>query len=143
MRLQEISPNTLSGSWTNDLVLRKLWGLVELKKIKKNFDTVYILGSWYGNASIILSALDKHFKFDHIVNVDNDKNVLRSSKKLVSKLGLDNKVESMLADVNKLDYRQLGKDGLVINFSTVDIKGDGWFENIPLDTTVLIQARLS
>lgn len=141
MRLQEISPNTLKGSWTSDLVLRKLWGLTELKKIKDKFDTVYILGSWYGNASIIISMLKKHIDFDQIVNVDNDADVLDKSEELINKLGIKNSIEFMLADANELDYRQLGKDGLVINFSTVDIQGDDWFRNIPKGTTVLIQAR--
>jgi len=141
MRLQEISPNTVKGSWTSDLVLRKLWGLTELKKINDKFDTVYVLGSWYGNASIIMSMLKKHIDFDHIVNVDNDPNVLNQSEKLIDKLGIKNSIEFMLADVNELDYRQLGKNGLIINFSTVDIQGDDWFRNIPKGTTVLIQAR--
>lgn len=141
MRLQEISPNTLQGSWTSDLLLRKLWGLTELKKIKDKFDTVYILGSWYGNASIIMSLLKKHIEFDHIVNVDNDPAALEKSKEVIDKLGINHSIEFMLADANELDYRQLSKDGLVINFSTVDIEGTAWFRNIPKGALVLIQAR--
>ena len=141
MRLQEISPNTVKGSWTSDLTLRKLWALTELKKIKDSFDTVYILGSWYGNASIVMSLLKKHIDFDHIVNVDSDADVLNHSKELIKKLGINTSIEFMNADANELDYRQLGNDGLVVNFSTVDINGDDWFRNIPNGTTVLIQAR--
>jgi SAM-dependent methyltransferase len=141
MRIQEISPNNHKGSWSNDLILRKLWALVELKKIKDSFDTVYILGSWYGNASILLSLLEKHFSFDHIVNVDLDKNALQKGQSISRKLGIDDKIEPMAADANELDYRQLGKDGLVINFSAVDIKGSDWLKNIPTGTLVLIQGR--
>jgi len=141
MRIQEISPNTHQGSWTSDLVLSKLWALVELKKIKNKFDTVYILGSWYGNTSILMSLLKKQFSFDHIVNVDLDKEALKKGQNIAKDLDIDKKIEPMSADANKLDYRQLGKDGLVMNLSAVDIKGTAWLENIPKDTLVLIQGR--
>lgn len=140
MKLREISPNTVKGSWTPDLTLRKLWAVVELEKIKDNFDTVYILGSWYGNTSIILSLLKSRLEFKRIINVDNDQSVLGRGDKIINQLGLDN-IESMNADVNELDYRQLGKNGLVINTSAADIAGDKWLENIPQGTVVLIQAR--
>lgn len=140
MRLQEISPNTLQGSWTSDLTLRKLWALTELYKVKNSFDTIYVLGSWYGNTSVILNLLQRRFKFDHIVNVDQDQEALNKSEEILNSLGLEN-VESMNADANELDYRQLGKDGLVINTSAADIEGTEWLENIPAGITVLIQAR--
>jgi len=141
MRVQEISPNTHRGSWTSDLTLGKLWALVKLHEIKNKFDTIYVLGSWYGNTSIMLSLLKKYFDFEHIVNVDLDKKSLEKSEKIVNQLGIDDSIEFMLADANELDYRQLGKDGLVINMSSIDIGGDSWLTNIPSGTTVLIQAR--
>jgi len=141
MRIQEISPNTHEGSWTKDLVLSKLWALVELKKIKNNFDTIYILGSWYGNTSVLLNLLKNQFSFDHIVNVDLDKEALKKGHAIAKKLGIDKKIEPMAVDVNELDYRQLGKNGVVMNFSAVDIKGKGWLENIPKGTLVLVQGR--
>ena len=141
MRIQEISPNTHRGSWTSDLTLGKLWALVELHKFKNNFDTIYVLGSWYGNTSIMLSLLRKYFDFNHIVNVDVDKKSLNKSKEIISQLGLEDKMEFMAKDANHLDYRQLDKDGLVINMSAIDITGDGWFNNIPTGTVVLIQGR--
>jgi hypothetical protein len=130
----------VKGSWTSDLVLRKLWALTELHKIKNIFDTVYILGSWYGNTSIILSLSKNRFKFDHIVNVDRDTTTLDKSDEIIGNLGLKG-IESMNADANELDYRQLGSSGLVINTSAGDIEGKDWFKNIPKGTTVLIQAR--
>ncbi len=50
-------------------------------------------------------------------------------------------VEYMLADSNKLDYRQLGDRGLVINTSLTDMPGRSWFLNIPEGTLVAMQAR--
>lgn len=141
MRLQEISPDTVKGSWTSDLVLRKLWALTELKKIKDTFDTVYVLGSWYGNTSIILSLLKKHFHFDRIVNVDTDKEALDKSKEIIQNLGIDADIRFDNLDANELDYRGLGKNGLVINTSAMDIEGTDWLKNIPTGTIVVIQSR--
>jgi hypothetical protein len=47
----------------------------------------------------------------------------------------------MLKDANELDYRQLKRDGAVVNTSLIDIKGTNWFENIPKGTLVVMQAR--
>jgi hypothetical protein len=50
-------------------------------------------------------------------------------------------VEYMLADANKLDYRQLGESGVVINTSLTDMPGRAWFLNIPAGTLVVLQGR--
>ena len=97
------------------------------------------LGSWYGNASLILS-LDKRFDFDKIINVETDRFMLKISQKLADMMG-DGRIEPMLKDANKLDYRQLGQNGLVINFSCGNISGTNWFDNIPPGTTVLLSGR--
>jgi hypothetical protein len=47
----------------------------------------------------------------------------------------------MHQDANKLDYRRLGKQGLVINTSTSEIKDNTWLENIPQGTLVALQGR--
>jgi hypothetical protein len=35
----------------------------------------------------------------------------------------------------------LGRNGVVVNTSLIDIKGIDWFENIPKGTLVIMQAR--
>jgi hypothetical protein len=47
----------------------------------------------------------------------------------------------MQKDANDLDYRQLGADGLVINFSTTNIEGSDWFDHIPKGTMVVLKGR--
>jgi len=142
--LDEASPDTLQGSFTPDLQYSKLWLLDNVQKILKKakvkqLDTIYNLGSWYSNMGLFLVA--NKLGFDHLINVDIDKNTLSTGKKLLDKLGISDKVEHMHKDVNTLDYRQLKSPGLVINTSTNDIKGDDWLKNIPKGTLVAMQGR--
>jgi hypothetical protein len=139
MRLVEFSPLTLRGSFESGLILNKLWLIHELKKIQDQFSTIYILGSWYGNMSILLAK--SQIQYDHIVNVDSDPQVVRGSQRIARAMGLDDRIEPMVQDANRLDYRQLDEDGLVINTSCHDMENLGWFDHIPDGVMVALQSR--
>jgi len=139
MKINEVSPNTLEGSFTRDLVFSKLWLIKEITKISDRFDVIYILGSWYGNLSIML--ISKHWDFNKIINVETDPRVLRDGKRFAKKLGLHDRIVDMLKDANDLDYRQVTKKSLIINTSTTNMKNDGWFDAIPKNTLVALQGR--
>lgn len=139
MKLHEVNPNTFKGSLGPGLIDSKFWLLTELSNIKSTFDSIYILGSWYGSMSVML-ALDPRINYDKLINVETKRRYLRVSKKFVQLAG-ENRVESMLKDANDLDYRQLGTDGLVINTSCGNISGNQWFDNIPQGTLVALQGR--
>jgi hypothetical protein len=139
MRLVEFSPLTMRGSFESGLILNKLWLIHELKKIQDQFSTIYILGSWYGNMSILLAK--SRIQYDHIVNVDSDPRAVRGAHRIARIMGLDDRIESMVRDANKLDYRQLDEDGLVINTSCHDMENQGWFDNIPSGVLVALQSR--
>ena len=140
MKISEVNPNTSKGSYGKGLNLARLWSLHALSKIKNTFDTIYILGSWYGNISIMIALLKKYLKYKKIINVEADKKALQASDETIDKLGIKN-IEPMLADANELDYRQLDKNGLVVCFSCMNIRGTDWFYNIPEGTMVMLQAR--
>jgi len=137
--LDESSGYSLAGSFTRDLTASKVWLLSQLEKIQQDFSAVYILGSWYGNLALYMT-LEGRIQADKIVLVEKDKKFLSTSKKLLDLASVDN-VEYMLADSNKLDYRQLGDLGVVINTSLTDMPGRAWFLNIPADTLVVMQGR--
>ena len=137
--LDESSGYSLEGSFTPDLVFSKLWLIRELAKVSPNIGTMYVLGSWYGNLAVLLNRYPQ-VQVDQIINVETDPEFLKGSKHILNQAGVDN-VEYMLKDANKLDYRQLGSDGAVVNTSLIDIKGTDWFENIPPGTLVAMQAR--
>ena len=139
MRLLEFSPSTLHGSFESGLILNKLWLLNELQKIQDQFSTIYILGSWYGNMSILLNR--SGIQYDHIVNVDKDAGVVRGAQRIARILKIDDRIEPMIKDANKLDYRQLDPDGLVINTSCHDMENRGWFDHIPAGVMVALQSR--
>lgn len=141
--IAESSGYSLAGSYTPDLVFSKLWIARELTKIIDQMDiesipVTYILGSWYGNLAILLRK--KNLPLDKIIDVEKNKQWLKTGRSMQKKMGISN-VQSMAADVNKIDYRQLGSPGLVINASTNDIPDHGWFDNIPPGTLVVIQGR--
>ncbi len=140
MRISEVNPNTSKGSYGKGLNLARLWSLHALSKIQNKFDTIYVIGSWYGNISIMFALLKNYFKFNKIVNVEQDKKALQASEETITKLGIKN-IEPMYADANELDYRQLGNNGLVVCFSCMNIRGTDWFYNIPDGTLVMLQAR--
>ena len=137
--LTESSGYSLQGSFTHDLTMSKMWLIQELEKIQTEFDTIYCLGSWFGNMALYLD-LASRIKFKKIINVETNKHMLDVSKKIMNFAGVEN-VEYMLKDANTLDYRQLGKNGLVINTSLTDMSGTSWFKNIPADTLIALQAR--
>lgn len=139
MRFDEVSPHTFQGSLSKDLLLSKTWLLSILSQISKDYSVVYILGSWYGQLSLML--ISDHFKTKKIVNVDIDRKALASGQKMARAIRVDDKIVLMNRDANSLDFRQLDKEGLVINTSCNDIDNNGWFENIPKGTLVVLQGR--
>jgi hypothetical protein len=137
--LDESSGYSLAGSFTRDLTASKIWLLSELERIQDQFSTIYMLGSWYGNLALYLT-LEGRIQVDKIVLVEKNQEFLSGSQRILDRVGADN-IEYMLADANKLDYRQLGDAGVVINTSLTDMPGRAWFLNIPEGTLVVLQGR--
>lgn len=136
--LLEASPLTFKGSISPDLLISKLWICNQLKDLNQtNFSTIYVLGSWYGNMSIILTHCG--ISFEKIVNVDINKDYLEISEKLLSALNIP--FQNMNKDVNKLNYQQIDSNSLIINTSISEIEGIKWFESIPKNTLVILQSR--
>lgn len=137
--VNESSGYSLEGSFTHDLIKSKVWLLTELAQIAPDVGTIYVLGSWYGNLGVLL-ALDPVIRYKKLINVEKNKKFLQTSERIHDRLGMGN-TEYMLADANDLDYRQLGRDGVVINTSLTDMLGQAWFDNIPAGTLVVLQSR--
>jgi precorrin-6B methylase 2 len=139
MKIVEVNKDTLTDSNDDNLQICRHWALTQLRKIKNNFDVIYILGSWYGNLSLMLSDFPS-IKYEKIINIDIDEHSIDTSNKLVNKNNITN-IENVVQDANTVDYNELGPDGLVINFSTTNIEGTDWFNNIDQGTLVLLKAR--
>jgi pyrimidine deaminase RibD-like protein len=137
--LLEVNPNTLSGSEGPGLNECRTYLLEQLKKIKTEFDTIYILGSWYGNLSMMIEN-DNDFNFDRIINVESDKEALETGQEVIDKLNYKF-IYGMYKDANTLTYQELGNNGLVINTSCNNIDGTDWFANIPDNTMCILSAR--
>jgi len=137
--LTESSGHSFSGSFTSDLVFSKLWLVQELCQITHHVSVMYVLGSWYSNLALLLRRYPD-LAVDKIINVETNGEFLSTGKKMLDQLGY-NHVEHMRLDANDLDYRQLDSQGVVVNASLTDMKGHGWFQNIPTGTLVVMQAR--
>jgi hypothetical protein len=138
-KVNESSGPSLQGSFTPDLTRSKVWLLKELAKIVPTVDTVYILGSWYGNLALYMH-LQPTVDYNQIINVEIDPERLNQSERMLDHVGAD-RVSYMLKDANELDYQQLGPNGVVINTSLTSIADNQWFDRIPAGTLVVMQAR--
>ena len=138
IELFENSPDTPAGSRTADLNLGKLWLLTELKRLGlDSFDTVYVLGSWYGSMGPYL--LGKHLSFDTAYLIDIDPKNTEYVQRLVKKLGINDRIIPVTQDCNQTDYK--GSRILVINTSCNDIENIGWFDRIPDGAVVALEGR--
>ena len=139
--LAEVTADTQAGSDHRSLLMERFWAIAMLSKIKNRFDTIYILGSWYGNVALMLLLLNRYIQFDCIINDDTNAESLVAGQARLGKLGVDREIRPMHQDANRLSYDQIGANGLVINLSCHNIKGLSWLNNIPNGTMVVLQAR--
>ena len=138
IELFENSPDTPSGSRTADLNLGKLWLLTELKRLgMTNFDTVYVLGSWYGSMAPYL--LYKHIMFDTAYLIDIDPKNTEWVQRMTKKLNINDSIIAVTQDCNQTDFK--GDRILVVNTSCNDIENQGWFEHIPQGAVVALEGR--
>lgn len=133
----EASPDTLEGSFTDDLVDSKRWLCDKLKKGlgDKCARTIYILGSWYGNLALFIDKAG--ITYDHIVLNDIDDKVLASSETMLRPLLKHGKLIFIHGDAKDLIY---DKPGIVINTSINDMDVD-WYDRVPDGMRVVIQGR--
>lgn len=141
--LKEASPDTLPGSFTNDLIISKKWlcNYIKLiqKQSKKPFSTITLLGSWYGNLGLFLTK-DK-IKFDRMILIDLDKDNLDVSKTLLGNINYY-KILPIIKDANDHVYSN-EPNQLVINTSCNDMENKSWLNNIPAGCLVALQGRNS
>lgn len=82
-----------------------------------------------------------NFQTKKIINVDTDRKALAAGQKMARAARVDDRIVLMNKDANRLDYRQLDKEGLVINTCCNEIENQGWFDRIPKGTLVALQGR--
>lgn len=135
--VQEASPNTLAGSFTDDLIDSKLWLCSKLKQGLGNncARTIYILGSWYGNLALLIKSAG--IVFDKIVLIDTDESVLYTSEKFLQPFFEPGQLVFINTDASDVIY---DCPGIVINTSVNDMNID-WYDNVPKGMRVIVQAR--
>lgn len=138
MNLNEFSPDTPAGSRSTDLNVSKLWLCRELQRLDLNqFETVYILGSWYGTMPMFL--INKHIVFDHCYCIDWDHEKTEYTAHVLKRMQLNRNIHAVRQDANTVEYK--GDRILVINTSTNDIEGRDWLWNVPEGSILALQGR--
>jgi len=136
--LFEDSPDTPAGSRTADLNLGKLWLLTELNRLGlDSFNTVYVLGSWYGSMGPYL--LYKKIKFDTAYLIDIDPKNTGWVQTMTKQLGINDRITAVTQDCNTTDFKV--DRILVINTSCNDVVNEGWFDNVPTGAIVALEGR--
>jgi len=138
-QLHESSGYSLEGSFTPDLVFSKYWLMQELARVQPVISTMYVLGSWYGNLSLYITRYGIP-QVQRMINVDTNPEFQQTGQQLLDLMG-GGPVDFMNKDANRLDYRKLDRNAVVVNTSVTDITGRKWFDNIPSGTRVVLQAR--
>jgi hypothetical protein len=134
----EASPNTLSGSFTPDLVNSKTWLALKLAE-ELNGDSagdIYILGSWYGNTGIFLQKAG--VKFDRLIMVETQPRLLAAARRLLKPLYQEGRLKLVLGRAEQIAYPK--KQITVINTSVNDMSRT-WLQRVPAGTLTAIQAR--
>ena len=135
--ITEASPDTIEGSFTEDLVFSKDWLCRMLSKLLKNrpVHTIYALGSWYGNIGLHLEKAGINFK--RLVCVETDQDKLEKTNDVLSDLKSKGKLVLLHQDANHVVY---DKPGLVINTSCNET-GPVFLTKIPDNMLCVLQAR--
>lgn len=135
--LTEDSPLTIAGSFTEDLILSKMWLCSTLCDLGfSDFKDICILGSWYGNLALVMRVYP--IRYDRMLLIDKDPACLSISQKIFDSLG-DRRISCEVMDANEIRYPR--NISMVINTSCNDIQGDSWYRRIPNGCAVALQSR--
>jgi len=134
----EASPDTLSGSFTPDLVTSKTWLCRQLKKQlgEGSAGDIYILGSWYGNMGIFLQQAT--IDFDRLIMVETKPRLLATAQRLLEPLYREGRLKLVLGHAEHIKYPN--KNITVINTSSNDMNRT-WLQRVPPGTLTVIQGR--
>lgn len=134
----EASPDTLSGSFTPDLVNSKTWLCRQLKKQLGDASAgdIYILGSWYGNLGVFLQQAN--IDFDRLIMVETRPRLLATARRLLEPLYQEGRLKLVLGHAEHIKYPS--KNFTVINTSSNDMSRT-WLQRIPPGTLTVIQGR--
>jgi hypothetical protein len=134
----EDSPDTLSGSFTPDLVSSKTWLCNHLKKElgDRSAGDIYILGSWYGNLGIFLQQAN--IDFDRLIMVETRPRLLATARRLLEPLYQAGRLKLVLGRAEQIVYPN--RLITVINTSANDMSR-AWITRVPPGTLTVIQSR--
>ena len=118
----------------------KIWLCQELaKRGLPEIDNVYILGAWSGTMPFLLHATGA-VKFKHMTLIDINADYLAQARVVCNSIETEGRLTVLCQDANTFVY-PIDQINLVVNTSTDNIDGFGWWRNIPQGTWTALQGR--
>jgi hypothetical protein len=118
----------------------KIWLCQELaKRGLPEIDNVYVLGAWSGTMPFLLHAL-KPVEYQRMILVDINEEYLQQARVICNAIDCQGRLSVYNQDANTIQY-STDQINLVINTSTDNIDGFGWWRNIPQGTWTALQGR--
>jgi hypothetical protein len=126
------------SSFSHGQIQSKLWLCCELEKFIEPDSNVVILGSWYNILGFMMLARNPQL-YNHITGIDNNRDSIEIADKVCNAwmINDDHKIKNLEGDVNQVDCSDFD---VIICTSVEDIENTEWFNNIPSNKLVCLQA---
>lgn len=118
----------------------KLWLCEQLESLFTSIDTVWIYGGWYGLTGFLLLSRN-NIEIKTIRSLDIDPSCQPIADMINENWVIDNwRFKAFTENCDQIEITDTKPD-LIINTSTEHFTSRAWWNNIPLDTTVVLQGN--
>lgn len=129
-----------NDAFSSGQISSKLWMCQELEKLENNISKkIWIFGGWYGISALLLLSREI-ILIDHIRSFDIDPTCQPLADIFLENWVWQNwKFKSFTKDCNHIIYDE--SPDIIINTSTEHFDSKKWFDNIPDNTTIVLQSN--
>ena len=131
-----------NDAFSSGQISSKLWLCKEIEKLPiTSPQTIWVFGGWYGVASMLLLSRET-LPIKSIRSFDLDPICESIADSLLENwVWQEWKFKAMTADCNQIKYNEYNLPDIIINTSTEHFDSMNWFNNIPSNTTVVLQSN--
>lgn len=138
------TPADLHYAFNKNQLASKVWLLDRLRAVTPGpFQTVYVLGGWYGALAALLLN-DARFRVETVISIDVDPACAAVAQQVNRRHAAAGRFEAITADAALAPYRPHGGEAedLIVNTSCEHMPPDGrWFARIPPGSLLALQTN--
>lgn len=141
------APTDLHYAFNKNQIASKVWLLDRLAAVTPGrFETVYVLGGWYGALAALLLN-DARFRVERVISIDIDPACAVVAQQINQHHAAAGRFEAVTADAAAVAYRSRGEtddlaDDLIVNTSCEHMPSDGrWFARVPQGSLLALQTN--